>query len=87
MGPYRLYSHVLSHVESVHQETQSVQFVITITSKTQGVFLVTRIIRIISKDIVDSMIRVIENIVKLESRLPRGRNMTISIIDSDSKIW
>ena len=44
MGPYRLYSHVLSHVESVHQETQSVQFVITITSKTQGVFLVTRII-------------------------------------------
>ena len=31
--------------------------------------------------------RVTENTVNLESHLPRGRNTTISIIDSDSKIW
>ena len=31
--------------------------------------------------------RVTENTVNLESHLPRGRNGTISIIDSDSKIW
>ena len=32
-------------------------------------------------------IRVTDIMVKLESHHPRGRNVTISIIDNDSKIW
>ena len=44
------------------------------------------IVEAMSQPVYSVFSRVTENMVKLESRLPRGRNVTISIIDNDSKI-